>query len=284
MPVLKPQMYIQLSDEDEINVEDICSDLKFLKEEVTPAPTNNYQEDAGSDGSILNYTSYAKNVVNAYFWLHFTDYYDFKLKCHEIYRVFNARKKMRIRTDAEPAIVEYVRPGTFEIKPVADYDAHDCLFTVPFDNPSGYKYSLANSDELMSYDNGVWQLYGQNILNGTDVAYTFDSETSFQVYNASDIDVDPYYQRHTLNIIMKHSGGAFTLTNKTNGTSWAYKSGLTSSDELILQGLNTYKNGNLDNNNTDFGYIKLDKGWNTFKVSGATDLNITFSFPFIYIG
>lgn len=275
-------MWLQLAGQDEINIESICSGLRFLKDTSTPAVTNNYQDNTGSDGSIHNYTAYAKTTVQANFWLHFSDWYDFKLKCHEIYRVFNNRSRMRIRTDAEPATVKYVYPGVFDIAPLED-ESHDALFTVPFDNPSGYKYSLANSDELMAYDTGVWQLYGQNIPNADDINYHFNSQNSIRVYNASDIVIDPYKQSHELKIIMKHFGGQFTLANNTTGTRWAYKGSMTKSDVLEVDGLNTFKNGNLDNNNTDFGYLTLAQGWNNISISGASDLDITFSFPFIYI-
>lgn len=277
-------MWLQLAGQDEINIESICSGLRFLKDTSTPAVTNNYQDNTGSDGSIHNYTAYAKTTVQANFWLHFSDWYDFKLKCHEIYRVFNNRSRIRIRTDAEPATVKYVYPGVFDIAPLED-ESHDALFTVPFDNPSGYKYSLANSDELLTYDTGVWQLYGQNIPNADDINYHFNSQTTIQIYNASDIAIDPYRQSHEL--VLKMSVGSttsgFKLTNTTNSTSWAYRSNLYSSDALEINGLNTFKNGNLDNNNTDFGYLKLEKGWNTIQVQGANDLSITFSFPFIYL-
>ena len=74
------------------------------------------------------------------------------------------------------------------------------------------------------------------------------------------------------------------MINNTTKTSWSYKGQMNNTDKVILQGINTFKNGTLDNNNTDFGYITLATGWNEFSVVGANDLDITFSFPFIYLG
>ena len=78
-------------------------------------------------------------------------------------------------------------------------------------------------------------------------------------------------QNHELKITMKHNGGKFTLKNETTKTSWTYS-------------INTYKNQALDSISTDYGYITLAPGWNKFTVTGANDLDVTFSFPYMYLG
>ena len=83
---------------------------------------------------------------------------------------------------------------------------------------------------------------------------------------------------------MKHNGGKFTVKNKTTNTSWTYNKNLGSGDTLILNGINTYKNDELDSTNTDYGYLTLKPGINNIEVSGASDLDITFSFPYMYLG
>ncbi|MFT8557883.1 phage tail domain-containing protein [Liquorilactobacillus hordei] len=277
-----PTMWIKVGDDEEFEVEDITTGLKFLGADTNPVLANTYLSDTQADGSNFSYSQYQKSVVSARFWLHFTTYTAYKLAKHDIFRVLNSKNIMRIRTDSEPSQVMYVRSNAFTITP-EENNGHDCLFTVNFDNPSGYKYSMVNSDVLKTYSTGAWANYGQNLPYNEDTQYTFQSMNNFRVYNASDIPIDPYFQHHELSIIIKHKGTGFTITNKTNGTSYTYFGTMNSSDTLVLQGLSTYKNGVIDSNNSDYGYLKLETGWNDIKVTGATDATITFSFPFVYI-
>ncbi len=96
--------------------------------------------------------------------------------------------------------------------------------------------------------------------------------------------IDPVEQRHDLKITIKHNGGKFTVKNTTTNTSWTYNQNLSGNDTLLLKGRRTFKNNNPDSANTDYGYITLAPGKNDFEVTGADDLEITFSFPFMYLG
>lgn len=277
----KPKLYIKPEDADEFEISEVVSGLEFLGDDENPAPVNTYQQLIGLDGERDVSQTYDKNVINAKFWLHFGDWYDYKLAKHDVFRMLSPRKLLRIRTDAEPAIVKYVRVAPFEIAPVVD-GAHDALFTVPFDNPSGYKYSLARSDNLYTFDAELWQI-GMNLPNSGDLNYHFTA-TKFRVYNASDVAIDPYWQRHDLKIICQFSGNSLKLTNTTNSTEWEYQRSATKSDIIIKDGITTTLNGNPASGNTDFGDIILEPGWNEISVTGTTDVDITFSFPFIYLG
>lgn len=273
---------IKIGDSDEVDVSDAVNGLEFLGDTESPAFTNNYMSDTTSDGSIFSYAAFNKNIINAKFSFNFSTWTHYKLILHDIYKLFMSKELIRIRTDTEPAVVKFVRSMPFEIAPVAA-GAHDATFTIPFENPSGYKYSLVNSDVLKTYSTGVWANYGQNLPYNEDTQYTFTKQNNFRIYNASDIAIDPYFQHHKLSIIIKHKGTGFTISNETNNTSYTYFGTMNNSDTLVLQGLSTYKNGVIDSNNSDYGYLKLETGWNDIRVTGATDATITFSFPFIYI-
>ena len=116
------------------------------------------------------------------------------------------------------------------------------------------KYSYLKSDQI-SQTNG-WG-YGLNLANAPNLNYHFNNQMSFKVFNASDIAVDPYFQKHDLKITIKSVNGGLTVRNTTNGTSWAFKGTLNINDMVVLDGINTYKNNNYDSMETDFGYIKL---------------------------
>lgn len=272
---------IKKGNQQEIDVCDLIPGLSFRGDDSSPAITNTYQDNAGVDGSVYNYSAFNKNVINADFWLHFGDYYDLKLAKHDLYRLFATKDLIRIRTDAEPAIVKFVRAGNFDIKPAED-GAHDALFTIPFENPSGYKYSYLTSDNPYLYETEGWQI-GMNLPNGQDLQYHFNTP-NMRVYNASDIAIDPYYQRHQLKIICKFKGGSLRLKNNTNGSSWEYKAKSDGKQTIVLDGINTSLDGSPASAKTDFGNLVLEPGWNDIVATGATTLDVTFSFPFIYLG
>lgn len=250
--------------------------------DTNPVVTNNYYDASGSDGSVFANSTFDKTVVYANFVLHFTDWYDFKLQKHKFMREFMNKKLMRIRTDAEPAVVQYVRAGNFEVKPIED-GYHDCLITIPLENPSGYKYSLMNSDSLYEFDEAGWQI-GMNIP--TDIPplkYRFDLPY-FKVYNAGDIAIDPYYQRHELKILSKFKGEYLELINYTNNSSWKFNQSSKGDDEILLDGIMTSLNGEAASKKTDYGNLVLEPGWNVIAVKGTYWHDVIFSFPFIYIG
>lgn len=271
-----PKLYVKEGEAPEFDVSDAIQGLQFLGDDTSPVITNNYQTNVGVDGSILTSTTYDKSIVTSKFQLHFGDYYDFKLAKHEIYRIFSSRSILRLRTDAEPAIVKFVKPVPFEIKPIED-GAHDSLFEIPFDNPTGYKYSLSRSDKL-----DTWQ-FGMNLPSDQDIKYHFQS-TNFKVFNPSDVVIDPYFQKHDLKITIKFKGNSLRIINKTNQSSWSYNKPATKEDTIVLNGIATTLNGNPASADTDFGNLVLEKKWNAISVTGATDVDITFSFPFIYLG
>lgn len=278
---MEPKFYIKRGDTPEFEITDAIQGLEFLGNDSSPVIANTYQQNAGRDGQLFQTQTFDKTVENANFLINFGDWYDFKLLKHDIYRIFSQRSMMRIRTDAEMGIVKYVRPTSFDIKPISD-GAHDATFTIPFENPSGYKYSLARSDNLYDYDSELWQV-GMNLPNGEDLNYQFKNNR-FKVYNASDITIDPYFQKHDLKIISHFNGSSLKITNLTNGSSWQYQKAASKSDTIILDGIKTTLNGNPASVNTDYGNIVLETGYNNISVTGAADIDITFSFPFIYLG
>lgn len=205
------------------------------------------------------------------------DYYDQKLLRHEIYQIFGDRQIVRFRTDADLQKVMYGRPTSFEIKFIADgYD--DSLFSIQFEIPSGYKYSMNRSDQVTIDDIS----FGMNFKLDEKASYT-QTANAFRIYNPSDVAVDPYYQRHDLILIFQFDGAAYQITNTTNGTSYKYNNESNGSETIVLNGLATLRNGQPASQNTDFGFIRLEKGWNDIVVYGPATHTTTFSFPFIYI-
>lgn len=277
---MEPRLYIKLSgDDDEFEITSKISQLTFLGCTDTPIQNNYYGEFGGFNGSLFYYSNTGRNTITAKFLLKFKDYYQYKALRQDIYRLFMQKHLYRIRTDAEQTMVNYVIPTSFEIEPFEEF-ANFSQITIVFDNPSGYKFSRYRSDEQTD----IWDEYplGWHIPIFNEESFFF-TENSFKVFNPSDVVIDPYSQKHDLKIKMKFVGENILVRNDTNGSDWAFNGKLNKSDVVILDGINTYLNGSPASNKTNFGNLVLNQGWNEISVIGATETEIIFSFPFIYI-
>lgn len=275
---MTPNLFIKFDGEDEFNVADKMPSFKFLGEDNTPSVSNSMQENVGIDGSFFQFSKFANNQLTLKFILRFRDYYELKSLKHDIYALFLQKKKIRLRTDAERNICKYVYPTGFDIAPVEDF-SKACIVSIVCDNPSGVSYSIYRSNQ----EQDIWDDYplGWSLPAGYN-DYEF-SDNLFNVINFSDINVDPYSEKHDLKIIIKFKGDSITLKNSTNGSSYTYSKASTLDDTILLDGITTYRNGVADSINSDFGNLSLDKGTNSILVSGTTSFDITFSFPFIYV-
>lgn len=275
-----PKLFIKPPEGDEIDAENITSGLRFLDDDSDAVLTNTYANDAIMDGQAYSYSQVGMNTINSRFVLHYGDWYDYKMKKHEIARFFMQKGLYRIRTDAEPGIVKFVRAGNFTIKNPEDR-SHYIQFTIPWENPSGVKWSLPYSDDLMEYDQDLWQ-YGMNLPNGIDLNYHYVNTHNFDIYNASDIDIDPV-DRYPLQIIVTGFHGKFDMINETTGDEIVYTEPLEPEDKLVWDNLSVYKNGELDNGSSNLAWIRLKQGWNHFKIYGYDNVDITFHFRFVYL-
>ncbi|QZN93819.1 phage tail family protein [Limosilactobacillus panis] len=275
-----PKLFIKPPEGDEIDAEDITSGLRFLDDDSDAVLTNTYANDAIMDGQAYSYSQVGMNTINSRFVLHYGDWYDYKMKKHEIARFFMQKGLYRIRTDAEPGIVKFVRAGNFTIKNPEDR-SHYIQFTIPWENPSGVKWSLPYSDDLMEYDQDLWQ-YGMNLPNGIDLHYHYVNTHNFDIYNASDIDIDPV-ERYPLQIIVTGFHGKFDMVNETTGDEIVYTEPLEPEDKLVWDNLSVYKNGELDNGSSNLAWIRLKRGWNHFKIYGYDNVDIRFHFRFVYL-
>lgn len=272
-------LYIKIDDQKEIPSTAITKNLVFLGLTEHPNLVNNYRDDILQDGELWNYARYSNSVVTAKFVVTFLNRRDFKLAKHEIYRVFAQKGIFRLRTGVEPDVVRFCRSVSFEMNTEPNGPNY-CEFEIPFENPSGLRYSRMNTDKMTPENIASFNM---DLLDEV-CQYHFTGKSSFKIYNAGNINVDAVHQNHDFKITMKHNGGKFTLKNTTTNTSWTYNKNLTGSDVIILEGNRTSKNEKPDSANTDYGYITLAPWWNTFTVSGANDLDIVFSFPYMYLG
>ena len=280
----EPYFKMKIAGDDEFNLCERIPELRYLgpgTESSSPQFTNNYQDVSGRDGSPFVSQTFAKRTFNEKFSLHFATWDEFLLARSEIYSIFGTRQKIRVRTDSSPTKVYFGYVTPFDIAPYKD-GGYDADFTIPFDVPKGYRYSLFRSDTPYTDEQNGWS-FGMNLPDEpTDLNYHFTSN-NFRVYNASDIKVDPYYQNHDLKILVKFNGSSLKITNKTTNTEWQYNEGNDGSKQIILDGITTFLDGDDVSGKTDYGNLSLNPGWNEIECTGANSVDITFSFPFIYL-
>ena len=248
----------------------------------SPQFANNYQNLSGKDGSFFVSQTLAKRTFNERFVLFTRNWEEYQLAKHEIYKLFGQRKLIRVRTDINSAKVYFGYVNAFDISPIQS-GANYANLTIPFDLPKPYRYSLYRSDSPYTFKQAGWQ-FGMNIPSRDVLNYHFMT-SSFRVYNASDIKVDPYFQNHDLKMIIKFNGSSLKVHNKTTDTTWTYNESSDGNHTIIWDGqlLSTYLDGNQVNGKTDFGYLSLATEWNDIECTGANSVDITFSFPFIYL-
>ncbi|MHC3377748.1 phage tail domain-containing protein [Ligilactobacillus equi] len=277
-------------EEEERDVEDIVHGLWFLGDSESPSLTNSYLSDTTNDGSTFARSQYTSTTVTAKFILKFHDFYMFRLQKHEFNSYFGRKGVYRIRTDVHKGIVRYVRVSALpDIQP-SETGSYFATFDLSFENPSGLGKSLMTSANLYTYGMNAWQL-GMNLPPKTDLQYTYEDLNghvgelhNFKIYNASDIDIDPYLQGHDMKIRLRYIGSQITVWNKTTHTSVTINYDNPGGDVILIDGLIVYINSIVATNKTDYGTLMLAaKCWNEFVVTGGALEEITFDFPFLYL-
>lgn len=275
-----PELYIKTQGKDEVKTSEITSKLEFLGLDENPAIANTYQQFSGQDGEVFTSSAYQPTVVTAKFLLWFSNWQDFLLAKHDVMKFFMQKGIFRIREDVDEQTVRYVRSAAFTIAPDEE-GSNWATFSIPFENPTGLKYSLYRSDEI-DIPNFKGFTFNQNLIE--DKAFKFHfTDKQFKLFNPSDIPIDPYTNLHDLKITMKFQGKSIKLTNITNSSHFEYKKEGKANDVLVLDGITASMNGKAATVDTDYGNLVLDCGWNDIKVEGADNVDITFSFPFIFV-
>lgn len=240
-----------------------------------PAIVGNWLTVPGSDGQRLQSTTFGATTVTASVFIDAKNMADFRIVKRQLQSMLYNRTLIRLRSSFEPDKVYWVQANPSEITPIQA--SSQSLVDLVFTNPSGMAQSVIRSDQLPAQIDQMG--FGLNVPTN-DLNYHFNAST-FNVENISDVTIDPYVQHHDLKITIKGIGASFTLKNETNGTSITVKGSMKSGDVFVINGVTSYLNGKNDVE-TDYGYIKLDKGTNQFKLSGLTNIDIVFSFPFLY--
>lgn len=241
-----------------------------------PKPRHTTEQVEGRHGAIDLGTVYDPRPISASFFAKAADSIDFALMRDEIFRMF--------RSDEAFYVIESRNPGKRWLVKVADTFGLDQqhkygMFTVELVAYSGFAESVGTTLDPFTFDAELWQIGAG--LTDDDLIYTFTT-SSFRLFNASDITVDPRY----LPLVITFTGASTNLSikNTTTGDEWKYTGTTVAGDTLRLDGVKTLRGTTSVFGNTNRKLITLKPGWNDFAVTGPTGaFTITFDFRFYYL-
>jgi hypothetical protein len=230
----------------------------------------------GRDGAIDLGAVYDLRQLRGSFFMSAADSVDFALLRNEIFRIFAGAEAFYLIDSREPGKRWKVRSNGFSVEQLT---ATKGRFDVDFTAQIPYAESVGTTLNPMTFDAETWQI-GQGLV-AEDTAYQFTS-SSFRVYNAGDIAVDP--RMFPLVITFTGASTNLKITNATTGDVWQYTGTTTASDILKLDGKRSTKNGLSVFRNTNRGVIKIAQGWNDFMITGATGaFTVSYDFRFYYL-
>lgn len=131
-----------------------------------------------------------------------------------------------------------------------------------------------------TFDAEAWQI-GQGLLSDDEPMTYVNNTTSFRIYNAGNVAVNPRYM--PLKITLKNLVGTQArIRNTTTGTSLTINTTLQAGDTVKIDGLRVLKNELSILRDTDKGLITLKPGWNQFYIDYLTNTNPNSEFDFRY--
>ncbi|GKT04469.1 phage tail domain-containing protein [Furfurilactobacillus entadae] len=268
-----PELYIQKRGQPEVAVSDV-SGLHFTGLTLqSPQPIENtLSAVAGVDGQLMQGPiSFGPRTATIGFYFETNGEYDFQLACHEAWKMLFSRSLIRFRDNREPGLVMYGAVKPFDISRISYYDM---TYSPEFELLFPFRQTIQPSDKLTSPEIGL------NLLVDEMPPYHFTT-TDFEVFNPSDIDIQPWEQCHALTITLKGSGTP-KIENETTGENFELRRSISDGDVLCINGVSPILNGTTIDKDTNHGTLILVQGKNHIVVTGCSNIDITFSFPFLY--
>ncbi|MEC0015659.1 phage tail family protein [Bacillus anthracis] len=220
----------------------------------------------------------ARDNIRAQILFYSRDIWDFYLFRNEIYKLFASQDPFYIITNREPGKRWKVRvANAYEIEPKAFGQYGE--FNIVFKSASPFCESIGTTMSPFTFDSNLWQI-GQGLI-AEDVKYTHNT-TSFRIYNAGDVLIDP--RNLPLKIRFIGASKNLAIKNVTTGDFWSYTGETINGSVIELNGVKSTRNGTSIFGATNWGLITLKEGWNDFVLSGTIgNFKIEFDFRFYYL-
>lgn len=181
---------------------------------------------------------------------------------------------------------EYVNGQQFKVAKVNAIEADDLLqmnFTVELET-ADLPYAETIYTTLELHDSGYTSEAGKyGLVDNIDdekVKYRF-TESTFSVYNAGNVTVEPESMDLTIQISSATSSGNLTLKNLTTGEEFKLNKNI-SERHISLNGMNILDGTVNTLRDTNRRFISIAPGDNDFEITGATFSEVWFRFKYYY--
>ena len=255
--------------------------LKRLFHYIPSAEVNHTSASVEGRSDIITDTKLNNRIITVQFLYDSQDIVDYYLLRDELNALFLREEAFYIIFKKEPHKQYLVKTNSqFSIPP----NPHMEAFEVEFITLNTYGEFVFSTGELTSKEWDVDQFGWNGIIDWDSEnlpQYTF-TERNFTVLNLGNVAIDP--RQSYLRIELRGIGPATSITNNTTGDVYTFTDSLTSSDTLILQGVQTFKNDISSFRNTNRRIITLAPGENDFFVGGLSGglQSISFDFRYLY--
>lgn len=238
-----------------------------------------YDTPDGADGLIDLGATYGERTMAGEFFMTAADVDDYANLRNQVFRIFASREPFYLIDEREPSKRWLVRAGGFSPNQVR----HHGRFSIAFTSPSAFAESVNTTlvNDGVYYGNQIAQIvnFGQS---EPEPQYTF-STTTFSVYNAGDVAIDP----RRMPLVIKYRGQSTNLEirNLTTLDTWRYTGTTTAGQSLEINRTRSLKNGVVNVfADTNRKLITLAPGWNEFQLVGTTgSFTIEFNSRFYYL-
>nr|BDD47230.1 hypothetical protein 4 [Bacillaceae bacterium] len=243
----------------------------------SPSPNHTTESVEGRNGSVYLGTTLEERKITATIMVEALDYKEFDLIRDELFNIFNPLNEFYIIRDLQPG-------KRMKVSVASDFDIdyltlEDGEFDIEFIIHSVFLESIGTTLEPVTFDPSIIQFGQDLILDETMYTHT---TTSFQIYNASNITIDP--TEHDLKITYKGTSNNLKIKNLTTGDEWGHNGTSSTGDTIILDGIRSTKNGLSIFRDSNRKLITLAPKLNKFELTGTSgNFEISFDFRFLFL-
>lgn len=247
----------------------------------------NTTEINGVDGVLTGASNFAPFELELRFMFSGVDIHDYHLFKHKLRQIIYQREPYYVWHSDMPGKKYAVLPNATEIE---DLYSRNGEITMTFSVFKGYSESLKETDQF-SLSSGDWQFEG-GLLSDDEIKYKHDT-TSFKIYNGSSDVINPLLRHKFRLLINIDAPKGFKIKNKTtsktlnDGTEtdvFEYKKAIKRNQQLVINGVHPFINNKRVGIDTNWQWLRLDKGFNEIEITGENISNVQtqWVFPFIY--
>lgn len=257
-------------------------DIDFAVDDIQvslPTMSNTTETIAGRHGNIdLGSTLDPREVfVTGYFKSYDKD--SFKMYRDRIAKLFVSTEAFYLIDSRQPWKRWLVKQdGSWEANRIRFHNVGEVEATF---TTMGLPYATSAATSLQPR---IWQDNGWFWGSGIEWSnedFVYDT-TTFVVPNWGDVAVNPRF----MDLIIRFNGQSSNLRirNLTTGNDWRYTGTTVSTDQIVIDGIRSTKNGTSIIRNTNKQLITLAPGNNSFQIDGVIgSSSIIFEFRFAYL-